>query len=55
MDELSERKESFFFLINFLMDEVKIFAENEIKNKTLLIDLPNITNVNYQYETIPDF
>lgn len=55
MDELSERKEPFFFLINFLMDEVRIFTKNEIGNKALLIDFPNITNVNHQHETIPNF
>ena len=44
MDELSEKKEPFFFLINFLMDEVRIFTEIEIQNNTLLIDFPNITN-----------
>ena len=32
MDEFSERKEPFFFLINFLMDEVRIFTKNEIEN-----------------------
>lgn len=46
MDELSERKEPFFFLINFLMDEIRIFTQNEIKNNGLSIDFPNITNVN---------
>ena len=44
MDEFSERKELFFFLINFLMDEIRIFTKNEIENKALLIDFPNITN-----------
>ena len=46
MDELSERKEPFFFLINFLMDEVRIFSQNEIKNNNLSIDFPNVTNTN---------
>lgn len=46
MDELSERKEPFFFLINFLMDEIRIFTQNEIENNSLSIDFPNITNVN---------
>ncbi len=55
MDELSERREPFFFLINFLMDEVRIFTQNEIENKALLIDFPTITNVNYQHATIPNF
>jgi len=55
MDELSEKKEPFFFLINFLMDDVRIFTQNEIENKALLIDFPNITNVNRQHEIIPNF
>ena len=46
MDELSERKEPFFFLINFLMDEVRIFSQNEIQNNSLSIDFPNVTNTN---------
>lgn len=46
MDELSERKEPFFFLINFLMDEVRIFTQNDITNNTLLVDFPNLTNTN---------
>ncbi len=55
MDELSERKEPFFFLVNFLMNDVRIFTHNDIENKTLLIDFQNIRNVNYQHKTIPDF
>ena len=55
MDELSERKESFFFLINFLMDKVNIFTQNEIKKNSLLIDFPNATNVSNQHVPIPNF
>ena len=55
MDELSERKEPFFFLISFLMDEVRIFTKNEIENQGLLIDFPNITNVSNEHATIPNF
>jgi len=55
MDELSEKKEPFFFLINFLMDDVRIFTQNEIENKALLIDFPNITNINSQHAIIPNF
>ncbi|WDF47502.1 aminodeoxychorismate synthase component I [Chryseobacterium sp. KACC 21268] len=55
MDELSERKEPFFFLIDFLMDEVRIFTQNEIQNNGLLIDFPNVTNVNDEHATIPNF
>ena len=55
MDELSERKEPFFFLINFLMDDVKIFTQKEIKNNSLLIDFPYVTNVDEEHATIPNF
>ena len=55
MDELSERKEPFFFLINFLMDEVRIFSQKKIQNNSLLIDFPCITNVIDEHATIPNF
>ncbi len=47
MDDLSERKQPFFFLINFLMDEIRIFTRMEIENKTFLIDFHNVTNTNF--------
>ncbi|MCD9854363.1 aminodeoxychorismate synthase component I [Epilithonimonas sp. JDS] len=55
MDDLSERKEPFFFLINFLVDEVRIFTKNEIQNNSLLIDFPNVTNVYNGHAIIPNF
>ena len=55
MDELSQRKEPFFFLISFLMDEVRIFENSDLKNNILLIDFPNVTNVISQYANIPEF
>ena len=55
MDDLSERKEPFFFLISFLMDDIRIFTQNEINNKSLLVDLPNVTNVTNEHTTIPNF
>ncbi len=55
MDELSQRKEPFFFLISFLMDELRIFENSDLKNNSLLIDFPNVTNVISQYENIPEF
>ncbi|WP_410492582.1 aminodeoxychorismate synthase component I [Chryseobacterium sp. FH1] len=55
MNELSERKEPFFFLIDFLMDEVRIFTQTDIQNNSLLIDFQNITNVSNEYATIPNF
>ncbi|WP_379967360.1 aminodeoxychorismate synthase component I [Epilithonimonas sp. UC225_85] len=55
MDELSQRKEPFFFLIDFLMKDIKIFTENEIKKNSLLIDFPNVTNIINEHVKVPDF
>lgn len=55
MDELSERKEPFFFLINFLMDKVRIFTQNEIQKNSLLIDFPNVTSVTDEHVKVPKF
>ncbi|WP_374442227.1 aminodeoxychorismate synthase component I [Epilithonimonas sp.] len=55
MDELSEGKKPFFFLVNFLMDEIRVFTEKDIRNKVLLIDFQNVINVNYQHDDVADF
>lgn len=55
MDVLSAQGEAFFFLIDFLMTEVKIFSLKDIENKTLLIDFPNVSNVNEEDEELPEF
>ncbi len=55
MDDLSEKREAFFFLVDFLMKEVRIFKKNNIENNSLLIDFPNITNLNREYTKLPDF
>ena len=55
MDDLSERKEPFFFLIDFLMKEVRIFKKNTIENNSLLVDFPNVKNINTEYARLPDF
>ena len=38
MDELSQQKVPFFFMIYFLMKNIEIFTENEINNNGLLVD-----------------
>ena len=38
MDELSQQKVPFFFMIDFLMKNVEIFTENEINEDILLVD-----------------
>jgi len=55
MDELSEGKKPFFFLVNFLMDEIRIFTEKDIRNKVLLIDFQGVKNINYQHDDVADF
>ncbi|MCG2793877.1 MAG: aminodeoxychorismate synthase component I [Weeksellaceae bacterium] len=55
MDVLSEQGEAFFFLVDFLMKNVKIFPQNDIENGSLLIDFPNVTNVSKDQTTIPNF
>jgi len=45
MDELSLQKVPFFFIVDFLMENVEIFKENEIGNSGLLIDFQNFSNM----------
>lgn len=45
MDELSHQKVPFFFIIDFLVNRVEIFTENEIEKKGLLIDFQCFSNV----------
>ena len=52
MDQLSQEKKPFFFLVDFLMKNVKVFTENEINNLSLLIDFPYFTNAKIHNETI---
>ncbi|MBW7675208.1 aminodeoxychorismate synthase component I [Chryseobacterium chendengshani] len=48
MDELSIQKVPFFFMIDFLVDNVEIFKEHEIKKNSLLIDFQSFSNTNIQ-------
>ncbi|WP_175621415.1 aminodeoxychorismate synthase component I [Chryseobacterium schmidteae] len=48
MDELSHQKVPFFFIIDFLVDQVEIFRENEIEKESLLIDFQGFSNVEKQ-------
>lgn len=45
LDELSEKKIPFFFMVDFLMKNVLIFNEQALKNKEILVDFPNFKNV----------
>ena len=42
MDDLSERKEPFFFMVDFLVEKMEIFTLEEINEKGLIIDFKNI-------------
>ena len=48
MDELSLQKVPFFFMIDFLVDEIEIFKQNEIEIKGLLIDFQLFSNTEKQ-------
>lgn len=48
LDQLSQQKVPFFFIIDFLMENVLIFNENELREKKILIDFPQYKNIEYQ-------
>lgn len=41
MDELSQQKVPFFFMIDFLVEDIEIITEGEIQNSGLFVDFPN--------------
>ena len=45
MDELSLKKVPFFFMVDFLLEKVEVFQENEIEEESLLIDFHNFKNI----------
>lgn len=45
MDELSQKGVPFFFMVDFLMENVEIFHEDEIIKKGLLVDFHGFKNV----------
>lgn len=55
MDELSQRKVPFFFMIDFLVKNIEIFTENEIENSGLLIDFQNFKTLNPKHAEHKDF
>ena len=46
MDELSQSGTPFFFLVDFLMENVEVFNEEELEKSGLLIDFQNFKKVN---------
>ena len=45
MDELSLQKVPFFFVIDFLMENVLIFSQEDLDAQKILVDFPNFKNV----------
>ena len=45
LDQLSRQKVSFFFVIDFLMENVLIFNEEDLKSKKILVDFPHFKNI----------
>ena len=45
MDELSLKKVPFFFMVDFLLEKVEVFQENEIEEESLIIDFQNFKNM----------
>ncbi len=46
MDKLSQKKVPFFFMVDFLVNKVQVYTENELSKNGLLIDFQNYTNTN---------
>ena len=52
MDELSLQKVPFFFVIDFLMENVLIFSQEDLDAQKILVDFPNFKNVQpFTFET----
>ena len=52
MDELSLQKVPFFFVIDFLMENVLIFSQEDLEAQKILVDFPNFKNVQpFTFET----
>ena len=45
LDDLSLKKVPFFFMVDFLLEKVEVFQENEIEEESLLIDFQNFKNM----------
>ena len=46
MDELSEQKVPFFFMVDFFVENVLVFVESELKENSILVDFQNFRNIN---------
>ena len=46
MDELSDQKVPFFFMVDFLVENVLVYTESELKENNILIDFQSFKNTN---------
>ncbi len=54
MDELSEQKVPFFFMVDFLVENVLVYVESELKENSILVDFQNFKNTNLYEEEKKD-
>lgn len=50
MDELSQQKVPFFFIVDFLVDQVEIYTESQLEKEGLFIDFQNFKNTKTRKE-----
>lgn len=46
MDELSDQKVPFFFMVDFLVETVLVYTESELKENSIIVDFQNFKNTN---------
>ena len=54
MDELSEQKVPFFFMVDFLVENVLVYVESDLKENSILVDFQNFKNTNLYEEEKKD-
>ncbi|WP_228414498.1 aminodeoxychorismate synthase component I [Chryseobacterium sp. SNU WT5] len=54
MDELSQQKVPFFFMVDFLGTKVEVYTESELIDKNIFVDFQNYKNVKPQDALITD-
>lgn len=54
MDELSEQKVPFFFMVDFLVENVLVYVESELKENSILVDFQNFKNTSLYEEEKKD-
>ena len=50
MDELSQQKVPFFFMVDFLVENVLVYTENNLKENGLLVDFQNFKKCKEAYK-----